>query len=402
MENEKDLVRPADKSKRWWICLGIVLAVGLAIIALGKWSGERRSEQSVKTAQIAGELVPQTSQTESSSDEAQSSDTEVVFSARIFDPEKVSHITPLGELNGGYVETQPINGLGINLKKDANGNAEPMEVYAPIDMTLEDYSYAPDPQVPDRPVQWHLGFRISKDMKLSFDHISWVPDEIKAVTPPTPNSGYVPPIKKLSFKAGELIAKTSGTREAHNWNIYLRDNQKTNAFVNQARYEKLRNQYDYVNAVCPFDYYEDSQKAFYLALMGYSKAGQSKTCGTNSKDAKGSISGLWHLDKEGMKDDYQGSYATPFSVYKTSANEIVLYETNRQRYVLGVNNKSYQDPATVTDFHCYDLTIWSDDKKTQGYAYFKVVSDMEMKMNYSASGSCPATFPEDGAIIYYR
>lgn len=325
-----------------------------------------------------------------------------VFTKKMFDPAKVESIMPMGELNGGYVETQTINGVVINVKRDSNGVADPIEIYAPADMTFEDYSYFPDPRAPDRPTQWHLGFRISRDMKLSFDHISWVPDNIKEVTPPTKNSGYVPPTKKLTFKAGDLIAKSSGTREANNWNIYLRDNKKSNTFVNQARYEKVRENYSYVNAVCPFDYHEETIKQEFLALMGYYEAGQSKTCGSNSQDVKGSISGMWHLNKEGMLEDYEGQYATPFSIYKTSANEVIIYEIDRKRFILGATNETYKDPATITDSHCYNLTEYGNDRTTKGYAYFRVDSDTEMSVVYSATGSCPAEFPANDAKKYYR
>lgn len=321
-----------------------------------------------------------------------------VFTAKIFDPALVSHITPLGELNGGYEETQTINGVMINIKTDAQRNAPEIGVYAPTDMVLEDYSYfTGGPHTPN----WHLGFRISKDIKLSFDHITWVPDEMKAATPPTPTSGYVPPLKKLSFKAGELIAKTSGTDQAHNWNIYLRDNRQTNTFANQKRFEKIQDRYDFINAACPFNYYEDSVKQEFMALMGATKAGQSKTCGTNSRDVKGSISGLWHLAKEGIGADYQGMYATPFSIYKDSSGRIIIYEINRQRFILDKTNPSYKDPAAVTGTHCYALTEY-EGRQPKGYAYFKVMSDMEMKMKYDPAGACPSEFPENGSAVYYR
>ncbi len=319
------------------------------------------------------------------------------FTHEIFDPNKVSFIIPLGELNGGYEETQTINGVTINIKMDGMGNAPEIDVFAPADMVLEDYSYfTGGKETPN----WHLGFRVSKDIKLSFDHITFVPAEIKAATPPTPTSGYVPPTKTLSFKAGDLIAKTSGTDKAHNWNIYLRDNRKKNIFVNQERYEKVQDRYDYVNAACPFDYYEVAEKQLVVALMGFSKAGQATTCGTNSKDVKGSISGLWHLGKDGVGADYQGQYATPFSVYKTSSDEIVIYEVNHQRYILASNNPTYKDPVAVTDAHCYSLTEYGESKM-QGYAYFKIVSDLEMRMSFSKTGSCPTTFPTS-STTYYR
>lgn len=377
--------------KRWYLwAITFVVMTGFAFLAL-IWQWNVKKMNFVATLQVR-----------SNENNPQLREPQAIFTSRLFDPTKVSHILPLGELNGGYIETQTINGVVINVKKDINGKAVPVEIYAPTDMTLEDYSYFPDPRAPERPVQWHLGFRISKEMKLSFDHITWVPDAIKNVTPPTQNSSYVSPQKKLSFKAGDLIAKSSGTNKANNWNIYLRDNKKVNNFVNQERYEKTKEIYGYVNASCPFDYYEELIRQEFLALMGYYSAGQSKTCGSNSRDVSGTISGLWHLNKEGIQEEYRGQYATPFSIYKTSADEIIIYEINKQRYIIGSNNKTYKDPATVTDSHCYNLTEYGDDRSAMGYAYFNIISGAEMQMNYSATGSCPTSFPEVGAITYYR
>lgn len=331
-------------------------------------------------------------------DAGKTSAEKIVFTAKMFDPASVSHITPLGELNGGYEEAQTINGVMINLKTDAQRNAPAIPVYAPADMTLEDYSYfTGGPHTPN----WHLGFRISEDVKLSFDHITWVPDGLRAVTPPTPTSGYVPPLKKLAFRAGDMIAKTSGTDQAHNWNIYLRDNRQKNIFVNQARFEKIKDGYDFVNAVCPFDYYGEAVKQEFIALMGATKAGQSKNCGTNSRDVKGSLSGIWHLTKEGVRADYQGAYATPFSIYKDSSDRIIVYEIDRQRFILEQANPTYKDPAAITGAHCYALTEYGD-RPAQGYAYFKIVSDSEMKMKYDPAGTCPGEFPEEGSATYYR
>ena len=384
---EQKLPRKTFIQRFWWIGLIIILVVLLVGFVLIPKKNQRNDSDN--------------SLAETKMEEINNRKVDVKFTQRIFDPEKVSHITPLGEINGGYEEAQTINGVMINIKTDANRNANPIEVYAPTDMTLEDYSYFSDSRS-NIPAQWHLGFRISEDVKLSFDHLSSVPDNIKAVTPQTANSGYVPPAEKLSFKAGDRIATTSGTEQAHNWNIYLRDNRKTNTFVNQERYEKLKDRYDFINAVCPFDYYDDVQKNLYIALMGYSEAGESKTCGSNSKDVKGSISGLWHLNREGVQADYRGAYATPFSIYKASSNEIIIYEINKKRFIISDKNSTYKDPASITGSHCYNLTEYGDSKNTLGYVYFKVISDTEMKMSYSASGNCPASFPDTNSQTYYR
>src|SRR3989344_7325539 len=54
----------------------------------------------------------------------------VIFTNQIFDPKLVSHITPLGELNGGYEEAQTIAGVMINLKTEAVDGGKEIEVHA--------------------------------------------------------------------------------------------------------------------------------------------------------------------------------------------------------------------------------------------------------------------------------
>lgn len=321
----------------------------------------------------------------------------IKFTHQIFDPAKVKFIVPLGELNGGYNESQTINGICI-----FNKSAEAVEVYAPADMTLKYYSYMKDPR--EGIANYQLTFTINKDVELTFHHLTAVNDELKAIVTPTENSGGVPPSKSYSIKAGQLLAKTTGTF-GHNWNIYLSDRKHTNQFVNQERYEKIRDRYSFISSICPFDYYDDVTKKLYLDLMGATAPGQSATCGNTSKDIKGSISGLWHLTKENSNStfigEYQGNYATPFSIYKNSAGEIILYEIGRKRYILGSSNPSAKEPAMVKDSHCYNLTEWPENKNTKGFAYFKLISDMEMQMSYNTSGSCPASFPTS-FVTYYR
>ncbi len=371
---------------RWLLSLTALILIIMIFISTRRQNlpGNRKSFQTSPTSQ--GQAVSRESK-------------KVRFTSRIFEPTKVNSIIPLGELNGGYIESQTINGITINIKTDAQRNAEPIEVYAPVDMTLEDYSYFADGT---NAPQWHLGFRISESVKLSFDHISEATEIIKSVTPPTVNSAYVSPTRRLAFRAGDLVAKTSGTNEAHNWNIYLRDESKTNTFVNQERYDKLKDRYSFVNAACPFDYYEENIRQEFLALMGHYKAGESKNCGSNSRDVKGSIAGMWHLTQDGVQEAYDGQYASPFSIYKTSANELILYEINRKRYIIGEKNQTYKDPALVTDSHCYNLTQYGHEVSTNGYAYFKVLSDTKMQLSYKSTGACPATFPENSTMIYYR
>lgn len=330
--------------------------------------------------------------------------TRPVFTHPIVDPATISFITPLGELNGGYEEVQTLAGVMMNFKREVvEGNKE-IEVYAPTDMILESYSFHIVPFPPGG--QWALIFRLSKDVTMRIDHISRASDAIQQVTTTIPKESSTEdyPKTKLKFKAGEIIGYTFGTVPAHNWNIYVFDTKQKNNFINQMRYEKNRLGERLDTAVCPFDYYEDQGlKNIYYALLGASQPGQTASCGSPSKDKIDTLSGLWHLKKEGrVETGYEGDFANPLSVYKRSDNNVVIHEIGRKRVIISPGMPTYKNPEEVTSSHCYNLTDdWSGSMR-DGYIYFRIDSDTEMSVAYNRAGSCPTMFPTVNIQKYYR
>jgi hypothetical protein len=326
------------------------------------------------------------------------------FTHPIFNPEEIDWVSPLGESNGGYNEVQPLGGMTINIKKDIAAKG-PIEVYAPTDMELVSYSHTlmePEPE-PD----WAFHFQINKDISLVVHHIKNAsPKIVNAVgNKPKLNDSRTTDLRpSIKFKAGEVIGTTTGTSQARNWNIYLQDKKVKNQFVNQKRYEDSYSANILVNAACIFDYYEDEKiKNEFYKLLGTTKAGEAKSCGNPSTDKKGTLSGLWHLKKEGLSTgEYEGVYANPFSIYTTSDKNITIYEINKRVFTIYPSNPTYKDPKEITNSHCYQLTDNWHTSTYKGYAFFRIDSDMQMSMVYSPSGSCPATFPESQAKTYYR
>ena len=325
------------------------------------------------------------------------SSNEIKFTHEIFDPELVSHITPLGELNGGYEEAQAVAGIMVNLKQDAVAGGNEIEVRAPTGMTLESYAYYKSPN--DGQLTWTLIFRISPEVRIKFDHITRTTQELvdSTTTMPKDTSAEQYPKLSVSLKAGDIFAYTSGTPNAHNWNIYLTDTRQKNGFINSKRYSSDYAGQRMLTARCPFDFYPDDMKAEFLALMGYSIAGQSQTCGSVSRDVDGTISGMWHFSSNyltGKPEQLDGVYASPLSIIKNSAGEITIDQVNNMRLDIQPGSMAFKDPAEVTGEHCYQLE--------NGYAYFKMVSPQEMKFAYGSSGNCPSSFPDAGSKIYYR
>lgn len=330
----------------------------------------------------------------------------VTFTHPIFNVEDIDWVSPLGESNGGYIEVQPLGGMTVNIKKDV-AERSPIEIYAPTDLEL--VSYAHTIMEPEPEADWSLYFKINDDLSLILHHIKNAsPKIVEAVgNNPKKNDSRTTDIRwpqEIKFKAGEVIGTTTGTSMAKNWNIYLHDKKVKNQFINQKRYEGSDVGRRLLNAACIFDYYEDPKiKESFYALLGTNKPGETKDCGTPSKDKIGTISGLWHLKKDGIDfGSYNGDYADPFSVYIRADKSIMIYEMAKKTFTIYPSNPTYKNPEEITSSHCYQLTDnWNPDIP-KGYAFFKVDSDTQMFMVYSSSGSCPATFPEGQAKIYYR
>lgn len=320
-----------------------------------------------------------------------------IFTEPIFDPSLIKNITPLGELMGGYEEAQTLAGVMINIKPEALANGKEIEVRAPTDMHLLYYAFFKSPV--DNQEGWTLIFKLTPDIELKFDHITSVSQKIIDATTSTPsqNSAEQNSKKEVILKAGEVFAYTSGTSMAHNWNIYLIDKAFKNNFIKPERYSHERAAQRLYHGRCVFDFYQDNLRQQFINLMGYSKAGQAQDCGSVSKDVAGTISGMWHLDKNpesGISEKLDGIYASPLSVFKNSAGQVTIDQVDNRRLDVEPNNLTNKDPKEMKKEHCYQLS--------PGYAYFKVISDTEMQFAYSNSSSCPATFPENSAKTYYR
>lgn len=335
-----------------------------------------------------------------------SSNNPVTFTHPIFKVEDIDWVSPLGESNGGYIEVQPLAGMTVNIKKDI-AEKGPIEVYAPADMQLVSYSHTL--MEPEPTADWSFYFKINDDLELVIHHIKNANQKIVNVVGNTPkkNDSRTTDIRwpnEIKFKAGEVIGTTTGTSLAKNWNIYLYDKKVKNQFVNQKRYESNQIGQRLINATCIFDYYQDEKlKQSFYALLGTTKPGETKNCGTSSKDKKGALSGLWHLKRNGIDfGSYDEDYADPFSVYMRADKSVIIYEMNKKTFVIYPNNPTYKNPEEITDSHCYLLTDNWNPNEYKGYAYFKIDSDTQLSVFYSPSGTCPASFSQIQAKTYYR
>lgn len=349
-------------------------------------------------------------QQEDSSVNAESNVSQIVFTHDMFDVNRVDYITPLGDLHGGYEEVNAVAGVMIDLIVPEYGvTPEPMDIYAPTDMSLEDYAYYKMSE--EEGVEWSLSFRISDGVTMQLWHIDTPVQKIRdaAVSEPKQDSRTEAPKHPVELKAGERIAETVGTNKANNWNILVYDQTSENKFVNQARYETNQLGQRLITARCPFDFYPEEEAMKYLKLVGFNDrdgavTGTINSCGSVSRDVKGTIAGIWHFSsdsEEGIKIDKDGVFVTPLAVYKTISGSITIDMIDGKTERILEINDTYKDPTEITSEHCYEL-VDIDYRSPTGYVFFELVSDTEMEISYSGSGLCPSEFPSENKRSYYR
>lgn len=178
-----------------------------------------------------------------------------MFTADITDMNRISRITPPGTIftNGSVVKSHSY--LWI-----ADGNDVP--VYAPVDMELAAGAFLLEEGIE----QYLLFFDVSCEVEIKFDHILNPVESIRNVFPKEPalTSQTSPPSVRVQFKAGELIATTSGTSGAHNWdfgvyNETLYPNPVTNEVANLEEIDK--------RADCGYDYFSPEKQQTYRNLF---------------------------------------------------------------------------------------------------------------------------------------
>ena len=135
-------------------------------------------------------------------------------------------------------------------------------VYAPADMVLDSGSYSKD--TAESPAQYLLFFEVKNScyFKIKFDHIDEPIDSVKQNFPAVPavgDSRTSVVANKVEFRAGDLVAYTSGTSQAGNWDFGL---------YNTAQKGALADSYSmHAYSVCWVDYYSSEKQVQYRNLL---------------------------------------------------------------------------------------------------------------------------------------
>jgi len=177
-----------------------------------------------------------------------------VFSKDITDLSRISQITPPGTVfDNGDVTSHSY--LWI-----VDGGQVP--VYAPADMKLSTGAYYSENGL----LGYILWFEVSCEVVIKFDHIEKPIDAIRNAFPSEPkfDTRDVEIEQVVTFKAGELIGYTTGTREANNWdfgvyNTAISPNPVTDGFSNLDDLDK--------SADCGYDYFAIDLRETYRKLF---------------------------------------------------------------------------------------------------------------------------------------
>ena len=351
------------------------------------------------TSEESGDTIENNDENASADNDEDGEIEKIIFSEHIFELDKTNYIVPLGELEGGWEEMN-VNCMALVHIQRTGEYGTPsltMEVYAPIDIILTSYSYY---SYSGSAPTWSLIFEITSDITLRLSALTDVPDKIKNIVGIEYTVGEKNLQTPISFEPGELVGYAGGSADVTNWDVLLYDKNHKNQFVNQDRYLATDLGVQFITAICPFSFYSDEMKQEYINLLGFSEAGQTTDCGCASRDVAGTLSGIWWLSTEGTDIEEQGMYTSPLMIYSNSAGGTSLGYVNKKRYKINSENPTNKDPATITNEHCYSLiSAW--DGSSEGYAYFKIISDTEMQLATGTSGTCPSTFPEE-YVTYYR
>ncbi len=226
--------------------------------------------------------------------------------------------------------------------------------------------------------------------------------KIAGIMPELSSSSAGIQIERIELKAGELIGYYIPNTGVAAFDIIVESDKITNKFPNQERYEKYGS--NLLQVMCPYDLYTGEMKDAYYDLFGGGGGTllHNRDCGTVERDVLGAVEGMWFLDEvpvRGVHDtDKQGLYGSPMPIVD-DGERITIGIIDEPNIWIYHDNPTYKDPAEITDSHCYQAMPPSPG---EGYIYFEVISDMEMKVFRSETGSCPESFPNEGWKSYYR
>lgn len=326
-----------------------------------------------------------------------------VFTAYFVDPKQVQKVGQVGVVHGSglYIVERSY----VSIEGSFTGQKVP--VYAPTDMTLRSGSHYYNPAAASTALpDYALWFDADCQIEVNLAHLKEVVEPIATQLSEIKTDSRSSQLTPLSFKAGDLIGYfIHSPGDVAGFDFIVRDKKVVNTFINKERYAGRRAS-NLINGVCPYDYYEPGKKEVYYGLLGGGGGTRfkKKDCGSSSRDVAGTLSGMWFLDREPQESIYEtykdGEYGSTLSI--VGDEERVTVGNLGQKNVSWVyaNNPTYKLPETVTGEHCYQFDGFSPGDKS-GWVYLKIISETELDVVFSQTGTCPTSLPS-GAKRYYK
>ena len=187
-------------------------------------------------------------------------------------PVFTNHITDVSKIN--YVAPPPTMGAGPSLKTHSYVGTSAPAIYAPADLRLVSGAYYEGGP-------YTLEFEVSCEVKIRFNHITEPIPSIKSAFPSEPAGFNDSRSQELSthptFQAGDLLAHTTGTSQAGNWDFGVYNSTVKNKYYGDPTWG---NSWVNTTAVCPFDYFPADLKVAYVNKF------DSKILGGNPPDGE--------------------------------------------------------------------------------------------------------------------
>ena len=319
-----------------------------------------------------------------------------MFTAHFTNVEKITSIIPPMTVSGNRIKGHAYVGIAT----DQNNQVYDVPVYAPVDSRLITIGYfveaEPVPPALDGEVrEYELEFEVSCEVVYKFAHIGRLAPRIAAFAQGEPGD-YLTLGTPLPVTAGEVVAYTTGTVQAQNWDFLVKNSAKHNQFTNQQRYEQ--NLRHLVFAACAFDFYPvELRSAYYPLLVGdFTGTIEEPDC-LVLQEMPGTISGGWFHEPF--------SATAPFGTSTRWAVSIGMW-ANGIRVTDGVSHvwtnpgqTTYVGPRTVTSEHCYEHP-GHPGLPPDRFVYLQLLSRTELAVAFG-EGGCPLRLPA-GYQVYYR
>lgn len=294
-----------------------------------------------------------------------------VFRTHLVDLSAVSLIVPTGSISG-----DEIKGHAFVRFEGAS-----VAIHAPVDMELTAGTWVGASN------DFGLEFDINARFRFRLGHIDEVRADIAALIPRTDPSSLFTRIGPIAFRAGDLIGHATAAGPSEGFDVGLYDLDVENPTPNAARYRSLQD-WEKLNSVCPFAYFDSSLRGGYAARFGSigGVAAPNAPCRTiGDVVGGGGLAGEWYLTSHPPDATYRERFAVGRDLAGLAVRVAGIAGTTD---VVGA-----PDPQTIQDQACY--------AGGGRFVFIRRTSDTTADA-VTAPGECPAAFPEGAHRSYIR